>query len=170
MKWVCHSFNSRSRTDEAGRPRSGAVMTGGPLRRAGWLLGATGLLEWTPAKRQVCCEDLPSPLLHLVLPLPSWRRRGMGSEDLDAPPTCGSAWSRPAGRREMARGARSSAFASISWRWAKYRQGRRTCKSCAVLLSWLTDFNHSFRENKIAFRDLDAVLRRGFQNPLLALS
>lgn len=130
-----------------------------------------GCSSGTPAKRQVCCEDLPSPLLHLVLPLPSWRRRGMGSEDLDAPPTCGSARSRPAGRREMARGARSSAFASISCRWAKkYRQGRRTCKSCAVLLSWLTDFNHSFRENKIAFRDLDAVLWRGFQNPLLALS
>jgi len=52
----------------------------------------------------------------------------------------------------------------------KCRRGRRACKCCTVSFSWLTDFIHSFRENKMAFHDLDAVLQRGFPSPLLAVS
>lgn len=45
----------------------------------------------------------------------------------------------------------------------KCGRGRRVYKSYAVLLSWLSTINRSFKENKILFCDLGAVLQRGFQ-------
>lgn len=141
---------------------------------AGCLLLA-GCSVGTAAKCQACC--LPSPPHHA----PSSQLAKERSEQQSPRCFTGSLHLLGAGQLAERCGSWcicSSTSASTSFRciWASAcslcskRRNVGACKCCTVSFSWLTDFTHSFRENKMAFCDLDVALQRGFQNPLLAVS
>lgn len=94
----------------------------------------------------------------VLYPLPTFARRRIRQQEGN-------------GARRVRSGARGSPlqlrlYVSVHFvrKAQKCGRGRRVCRSCAELLSWLTSINCSFKKNKILFCDLEAVLQRGFQS------